>query len=343
MIIRILKYLFMSVCIFFLSADSYAQDIHFSQISEIDLLKNPALAGIFTGDIRVQAVYRNQWSSVSAPFQTSLLDGAYKFPVGNGNDFITIGGIISYDKAGSAALTTTQVKPVLNFHKSLSSERNMYLSAGFSAGIVQRSVDRSKMITDGDWNGNGYDPIYSGGELSNGNLMYFDGNAGLSFNMQVGENTDNNIFAGASYHHFNRSARISFYDAPEVKLIPMWVFSAGVRLNVNSSAFVTFYGDYLNQGPSSEVVGGLMYSLKLDDETDPKYIFSAGGFIRWEDALVPMVKLEVMPISIGLSYDVNVSRLRAASQSRGGFELSLSYQKFLDRSDSKNALRCPKF
>ena len=338
------KYLLLLCFTFLIKTNCEAQDIHFSQVSEVPLVRNPALAGIFTGDIRVQAIYRDQWSSVSVPYQTQLLNGEYKFPVGNGNDFITIGGLIFHDKAGSAALTTTQVKPVVNFHKSLSEDRNMYLSAGFSAGIVQRSVDRSKMITDGQWNGTGYDPSIDNGEsFSNGSFIYFDGTAGMSFNMQVGDNEDDNIYIGAAYHHFNRSARVSFYNSPDVKQLPKVVLSAGVRLNVNDAAFMTFYGDFSKQGPSKELAGGLLYSRKLGDETNPKYIVSMGGFLRWEDAIIPMVKMEVMPITIAISYDVNVSRLRAASQSRGGFELSLSYQKFLDRSKLKDALRCPKF
>lgn len=338
------KYILSLISIFLIAKNCEAQDIHFSQISEVPIIRNPALAGIFTGDVRVQASYRNQWSSVSVPYKTSLLNGEYKFSVGSGSDFMTIGGILFHDNAGSAALTTTQVKPILNFHKSLSSDRNMYLSAGFSAGIVQRSVDRSKMITDGQWGGGGYDPALDNGEtFSNGNFMYFDGSAGLSFNMQVGDNEDNNIYFGAAYHHFNKSARISFYNAPDVKQIPKFVLSVGVRLNVSESAFMTYYGDFSRQGSSQELVGGLLYSQKLDDEIDPRYIISFGGLIRWEDAFIPMVKMEVMPITISVSYDVNVSRLRTTSQSRGGFELSLSYQKFLDRSSSKDALRCPKF
>ena len=50
-----------------------AQDIHFSQFSETPLLRNPALAGIFSGDLRIQAVYRNQWNSVTVPYQTSSI------------------------------------------------------------------------------------------------------------------------------------------------------------------------------------------------------------------------------------------------------------------------------
>ena len=46
------------------------------------LLRNPSLAGLFAGDIRFQAVYRNQWQSVTTPYQTGSLNFEYKQPVG---------------------------------------------------------------------------------------------------------------------------------------------------------------------------------------------------------------------------------------------------------------------
>ncbi len=54
----------------FASLQVQSQDIHFSQFFEAPLLRNPALAGLFTGDLRIQAVYRTQWQSVSVPYQT---------------------------------------------------------------------------------------------------------------------------------------------------------------------------------------------------------------------------------------------------------------------------------
>ncbi len=39
------------------------QDINFSQFYELPLLRNPALAGIFNGNVRFTAAYRNQWES----------------------------------------------------------------------------------------------------------------------------------------------------------------------------------------------------------------------------------------------------------------------------------------
>jgi hypothetical protein len=49
-------------------------------------------------------------------------------------------------------------------------------------------------------------------------------------------------------------------------------------------------------------------------------------------------------MAISVSYDVNVSQLKTASQGRGGFELSISYQKYFDRDNStKAAVLCPRF
>jgi type IX secretion system PorP/SprF family membrane protein len=341
----IIHSVFFVAYIFLLQNKTMAQDLHFSQFSETPLLRNPALAGIFTGDLRVQAVFRNQWSSVTVPFQTCSLNGEYKIPVGNSDDFLTLGGAILYDKAGTIALTETDVLPVFNYNKSLSEERNMYLSAGFSAGFVQKRFDPSKMTTNNQFDGMDYNSSLGTGEnFAQNNYLYFDGSAGLSFNAQIGDNIDNNIYLGAAYHHVNRSAKVSFYNSPDVQVNPKWVFSGGLRLGVSDYAYTTFYGDYSIQGPYSEAIGGVLYTVKLDDVDDPMYTISGGAFLRWTDAFVPVVKLETNPLTFALSYDINMSELKTASLSRGGFELSVSYKKFIDRDHSaSDAVRCPRF
>src|SRR6478609_3369577 len=77
------------------------QDIHFSQFFETPLLRNPALAGIFTGDYRIQMAYRDQWRSVTDGYKTGSLNGEYKIPIGKADDFITVGGQVLFDRAGS--------------------------------------------------------------------------------------------------------------------------------------------------------------------------------------------------------------------------------------------------
>ncbi|MBA2249523.1 MAG: PorP/SprF family type IX secretion system membrane protein [Chitinophagaceae bacterium] len=332
------------LCLSFIN-DGRAQDIHFSQFFETPLLRNPALAGIFNGDIRIQGVMRTQWNSVTVPYQTGSFNAEYKLGIGKADDYLTLAGEILYDKAGTVALTATHILPAINYHKSLSAERNMYLSLGFMGGVVQRKLDRSKITTNNQYNGTGYDPTLSNGEtFPNAGYSYMDGSAGLSFNSQVGQNADNNLFLGVAYHHFNKSAKVSFYGDPNLELTPKWVFSGGVRMGVSESSYITFDADYSKQGPNTEIIGGALYSYKLDDPADPHYIFHAGAFLRWKDAMIPVIKMEYRPMTISFSYDANVSTLKSASQGRGGLELSISYQKYLDRGNSsKDAVRCPRF
>ena len=327
------------------SQNVHSQDIHFSQFNEAPLLRNPALAGIFSGDLRLQAVYRTQWQSVTVPYQTTSFNGEYKLPLGKSEDFITIGGQILFDKAGSIAMTSTHILPAVNYHKSLSGQRNMYLSLGFMGGLVQRRFDRSKITTNSQFDGNSYNGSLSDGEnFDNPSYSYFDGTAGMSFNSQIGDNENNNIFLGIAYHHFNKPSNISFYGNTKLEMIPKWVYSAGAKMGTSDNSYITFQADYTQQGPHTELIGGAIYTYKLDDEVDPKYLIHGGAFIRWNDAIIPVAKLEVRPLAISVSYDANISKLSTATGGRGGFELALSYQTYLNRDNtSKNAVRCPRF
>ena len=150
-----------------------AQDIHFSQFSEAPLWRNPSLAGIFTGDVRVQAVYRDQWNSVTNAYRTGSMNAEYKLPVGKVNDFVTVGMQVLYDRAGTIGWTSTHVLPALNYHKSLSTQNNRYLSLGFMGGLVQRRFDPSKMTTNSQYDNGGL-----GENLANSQYSYLDGSVG---------------------------------------------------------------------------------------------------------------------------------------------------------------------
>ena len=308
-------------------------------------MRNPSLAGIFKGDIRVQSVYRSQWNSVTDAYRTGSFNIEYKRAIGKADDFLTIGGQILYDKAGTIAMTSMHVLPVLNYQKSLSTERNMYLSLGFMGGLVQRRIDQSKITTNSQYNGSGYDPGAGNGEaFTKPSYSYFDASVGMSFNTQIGSNENNNIYAGLAYQHFNKADKISFYGNPDIEMIPRWVASAGLRMNVGEESYCTVYGDYSKQGTYQETVAGLIYSYKLDDVDDPRYILHVGALVRAKDALIPVIKLDIDHIAISLSYDVNTSQYRNASYGHGGFEFALSYQNFLNKGNStKDAVRCPVF
>lgn len=336
-------YLFKKV---FLVLISYAvafsvsgQDIHFSQFFEAPLLRNPSLAGIFTGDVRVQAVYRDQWNSVTTAYKTASVNGEYKLPVGRSDDFLTLGLQMLYDRAGTVSWVSAHLLPALNYHKSLGAEKNRYLSLGFMGGPVQRRLDISKMTTNSQYDGAGL-----GENLPSPQYTYFDASVGMSFNTQLNENIDNNMFGGVAYHHFTHPKN-SFYRNSDIELDPKWVGSAGVKFSVTPSSYITLQGDYSKQGNFNEVVAGALYGIKLNEEIEnPLYTIHGGAFLRLNDAFIPVIKVDYRPFSFSLSYDVNISKLKTSSYGRGGFELSVSYIGFSNRDNSTlNNIRCPRF
>jgi len=315
-----------------------AQDIHFSQFYEAPLWRNPSLAGIFTGDIRVQGVYRDQWNSVTDAYRTGSFNAEYKMPVGKNDDFVTAGMQVLYDRAGTIGWTTTHVLPAINYHKSLSAARNRYLSLGFMGGLVQRRFDPSKVTTNSQYDNGGL-----GENFTNTQYSYLDGSVGLSFNSDLNDVPENNFFIGAAFHHFNRPNN-SFYRNPEFELHPKWVFSGGIKFAISSYSYLTVQADHSRQGGFSETVGGGMYGLKIgDDPENPLYTIHAGGFLRWNDALIPAIKIDYSAFSVSMTYDVNISKLKPSSYGRGGFELSVSYTGFRKNNPSFDFLRCPRF
>jgi hypothetical protein len=78
-------------CGLLFSAGSYAQDLHFSQFYNAPLNLNPGLTGVFSGDLRFGANYREQWASVPVPYLTfsAAFDQKLYTPV-------TPGGLLSW-------------------------------------------------------------------------------------------------------------------------------------------------------------------------------------------------------------------------------------------------------
>jgi type IX secretion system PorP/SprF family membrane protein len=321
-----------------------SQDIHFSQFFEAPLLRNPSLAGIYKGDIRVQGVYRDQWNSFTNAYRTGSINAEYKMPVGKGNDFMTTGIQALFDKSGTVGLTSTHLLPALNYHKSLSDTKIMFLSLGFMGGMVRKGIDVSKMTTDNQYGPGGFDPTAPTGEnFVAPNFTSWDANVGMSFNTTFGTDQVNSMFIGAAYHHLNRPKN-SFYRNPDIELNPKYVVSTGIKLKIDDFSSFTIHADYSSQGSFSETVGGALYSHVLgNDPENPPYILYAGAFLRFKDALIPVLKMDMKAISVAISYDLNVSPLKTASRGRGGFELSVSYTAFLDRyNSSRDKVICPR-
>jgi hypothetical protein len=144
-----------------------------------------------------------------------------------------------------------------------------------------------------------------------------------------------------AYHHLTKPTT-AFYR--NVQHLPKWVASGGLKYGLGSNRFLTVHGDYYRQGSSQTLIAGALYTMPLDDLDKPLYQFHLGGMYRYKDALIPMIRLDMLAFSLGFSYDLNISSLRTASSGRGGVETSLSYVTFINSNKSSyDKVKCPRF
>jgi type IX secretion system PorP/SprF family membrane protein len=330
------------VAVIFFNLSLKAQDMNFSQFYEMPLLRNPALAGLYGGDFRATAAFRNQWSSVTTPFVSQALGLEAKFPAfGNSNNYLAFGVQITNDLAGDSKLGKTQVLPVFTFHKSLSDEKDTYLSLGFMGGPVQQRFDPTKLTFDDQFVNGSYSSTNPTQQtFSNTNVTYVDASVGMSFSSTFGY--DVKYYVGAAYFHFNQP-KVAFDNARDIRLNKKVMINAGLSVPTSDYDRIILYGDYFDQGGNSQMQGGFMYQhFLVQEDEDETVSLSGGSFLRWNDAVVPVLKLEYYHLGVGLTYDVNISKLKAASQSRGGYEITLSYRNFLNiRNSSSEKVRCP--
>ena len=335
-------FLHFAFCILHFSAN--AQDIHFSQFYETSILRNPALVGVFSGDYRVAAVYRNQWSSISAPFQTGLVSGEWRMPIGK--DFFSAGLLAYYDRAGSISLQTLGVYPAINYNKSLSDGRQSFLSIGFTGGYLQRSFDPSKMTFNTQYQNGIYNPSnVSGEQITNAKVQNWDLGAGIAFSSNWGEEERGTYFAGISGYHFTQPKR-NFTATEDVRLAMKVSATAGISYKLNDAFSVQGHAMYTQQGGYTEIIGGglLGWRRNAPESTEPLLVIYLGAMYRYKDAIIPMLKADYMRCSFALSYDVTASTLKTAASGQGGFELTISKMGlFKDPKHEMSRTVCPKF
>jgi type IX secretion system PorP/SprF family membrane protein len=325
----------------FLTIQSFGQDKHFSQYWASPITLNPAFTGKFDGVVRVAGNYRNQWPEINNAFVTQSVSMDMQIMKGRIADNDTWGvGILAFsDKSASGVLQANSVALSSSYHKGLDEDGNHQIGIGFQAAYLEKRLSTTSdklqfgdALTPNGWTGISTDV------LANRSLRasHFDLNAGLLYSGSTGGN--NNFYAGVSMYHITRPKE-SFIGANYLAN-PRFTFYGGGYFGVGEKA--TLYGSLLHseQAKSSETLVGAALGMTPNPESVKPATVFAGLWTRFGDALIPYVGLEINDFRFGFSYDVNISSLKTASNSRGGVEISLIYIK---KQNTEKGIPCPKF
>ncbi len=246
-----------------------------------------------------------------------------------------------YDKTGGGALVSNYVAISTSYHKGLDPEGNHTLAIGLQGAWMQKRVDQSKLIFESQIDNNGYNPgLPSSETLTNPKISYFDPNIGILYNGLVGEAS--NIYLGLSYYHITQPTE-TFMTQDNNRLSYRYTVHGGGSFPVNGYNRIHASALYMKQSTASETSFGAAYGFNLSGvPEDNPTMFYLGSWYRLKDAINPYVGLEIGGFNIGLTYDLNVSTLKPASNYRGGMEISVIY---IHRSseNSKYKTLCPKF
>jgi type IX secretion system PorP/SprF family membrane protein len=303
------------------------QDIHFSQYYTSPLFVNPATTGMFEGDLRAMTNYRNQWTTVGAPFST--ISGSVDMPIfspKNSDDFFSLGGTFFNDKAGDSKFKTTSFG--LNTSYALSIARDQYISAGLYFGVMQRAITPGSLTWDSQWDGTTFNTSYSSNEsVLSGQFTTFEMSGGICYTYLE---DDMKLQGGVGIHHFNRPS-INFMGGEE-KLMIRYLFHAGgeIRLGRSNVAIVPNAMMFF-QGPNFETGFGTDFKFIIKEASkrldfNDEISFSTGMYLRLMDAIYPTFRFNYAGLSVGGAYDLTISRLAPATKGLGAFELFLQYR-----------------
>jgi type IX secretion system PorP/SprF family membrane protein len=320
----IISNIFLFIFLVLYSFNAAAQDIHYAQFMYSPLNLNPAQTGLFNGDYRFAANHRQQWNSVTVPYKTYSASFDMNIEkLSNERNRANCGLILNSDKAGDSHFGTLEAELSFSWHRYIDADSQQTISGGLQTGVVQRSIDYNSLTFDNQFNGDVFDPSISPGEdFQVSRFYYFNFSAGAAWRFRV--NHENSIGAGFSVQHINKP-RQSFFENKSVRL-PMR-FQLDVNGEIKLSDHIRLIPDviWMRQNTFSELTGGGQIKFSLSEKPGKQYALYLGVEGRLKDALIPMAGLDYNALHIGVSYDVNTSGLKRASNGKGGLELALIY------------------
>ena len=320
----------------FLSSKGYGQDIHFSSTSFNPMFYNPAMTAFSNEKFRFSTIYRNQWQTISPGYNTffSALEFQPYFSSANSMG-IGLGISFANDVAGSLSYGERDFAISSSFFKSLDRNDRTYLSIGVAVMHKNWSYDISAI----QFNPNN---IYDD-NITYDNLNTFDANLGFSF--QYAKDEQHLFSIGASIFHLNTPSFTYIKDNENyihrrifTNISYLFPIKNSENLTLNPKIFFSHQHNY------SEILAGTDLNIKLIDAIFTTQILSCGLYMRNLDAIIISPSFRYNNFFVGMSYDVNISRLNKVSHTYGGVELWISYSFSPYYSNQKQTkIPCPIF
>jgi type IX secretion system PorP/SprF family membrane protein len=294
-----------------------AQDIHFTQFYMMPVLLNPSLTGHISGSYRINAIYRNQWSSITSGgvYATPGLSFDMNFMQKNSKNSFGGGIALAHDRSGGGDLQTSMILLSGAYHLSLGQSEKNFLSIGLQGGILDKRLDEGNLTFPDQ-----IDPIT--GEVIGTTQTKFENTSINNFDLKAGATFSSypsakfNYMLGAAFMHLTKPEESFLGDAAN-KLPNRLALHGQATIKLDEHFNLRPHVLYMTQADASELNLGLNFGYQSNERLG---LWVGAGY-RNEGAVLFMGGFGYKGLSIGVAYDNDISDLN----SKGAYEIALGY------------------
>ncbi len=331
--ISLRKLLLVTIC-FLTFYSGFGQDIHWSQFNDNQLFQNPGNTGHFDGDYRFIGNFRDQWRSVTIPYNTFSMSADAKVKKWG------FGIMMFHDQAGDGTFKTIETQGNISRAFKLTKDSAHVIRPGINFGMNHRQLNWKNLYFDNQYNGYIFDQSlptnenYQTDRKTNFSL-------GTGFIYEWRQSNRVKLTAGLGAYNLNQPNQ-GFYNTEIKRDIRFNGFVKGTFM-VNENWDVVPSVQFSQQGVYREMILGSSGKYYLKSSKGVYRAFYAGAWYRTKDAGYLSLGYDYKDLFVGISYDVNFSKLVPASNYRGGLEIAVRY--IIRKFKPKNILHrvCPDF
>lgn len=300
-----------------MSIKTRAQDAQISQFDAAPIMFNPANTGMLKyTDMRMAALYRSQWSSLTTSFNTF----AMSFDMA-ANDRMGFGGVfINTDEAN--VFNTSSFLLSGAYQVTDPRQTKYMITTGVQLGVIYKRLNTTDMIFDSQFDNTNFDRDLPSFETFDKTARFMlDASFGVSY-----KSTDFtkkiNPFADFAVFHIT-TPNEAFIGEKKSKLPMRWMGSAGAKIEANKDLIVEPSVIWNMQRQANQFQANTMVYYSI---AGTPYQVIGGLSYRTQDAAIIHAGMRHNANIFRISYDINTSRLSQYSKNRGALEFTVIYR-----------------
>jgi type IX secretion system PorP/SprF family membrane protein len=328
---KVVKQILFIVTLFMVN-EVIGQDPNFSQFFASPLTINPAYTGFSDYHWRANTNFRNQNIGLGTTYDTKTIsiDGRiYNNELKQ--SYLAVGGMFLLDEAMSGIYKSNNVSINAAYHVTLGGddERKHGLTVGLGGIYNKTNIDYASLT-----NSQQLSPIGFNRQLPAGETFIQDipakssATAGIMYSYISEKQVLDVGFAGYRFYNNNFSV---FANGTQLTT-PRYDFHLNYSnfINYNLILFLKTY--YQTQNGINNLIGGghVEYFLTGNYEALQRSV-DLGVYYRYNDAVIPYIGIANNQLKLAFSYDIQVSKMKAAAIIPTSYEISLTYRRLKNK------------